>query len=113
MAHYASDCWDAECLVSRGWIECVGCADRSAYDLANHEMASGVEMKALRKLSTPKQVDMDCVEANGTFLGKMKSKKAKKLRNYLKNLTDEQHREIVAELANGGYALHLFIAHPT
>ena len=33
MAHYACDCWDAEILMSTGWIECVGIADRSAYDL--------------------------------------------------------------------------------
>jgi glycyl-tRNA synthetase len=31
MAHYASDCWDAEIHSSYGWIECVGCADRSCY----------------------------------------------------------------------------------
>lgn len=42
MAHYACDCWDAECLTSYGWIECVGCADRSAYDLGQHTKASGV-----------------------------------------------------------------------
>lgn len=36
MAHYASDCWDAEIHTSYGWIECVGCADRSAYDLTVH-----------------------------------------------------------------------------
>lgn len=29
-AHYATDCWDAELFTSYGWIECVGCADRSA-----------------------------------------------------------------------------------
>ena len=29
MAHYACDCWDAEILTSYGWVECVGCADRS------------------------------------------------------------------------------------
>ncbi|KAF3922277.1 hypothetical protein ABW20_dc0105006 [Dactylellina cionopaga] len=29
MAHYASDCWDAELQTSYGWIECVGCADRT------------------------------------------------------------------------------------
>ncbi|PNY09033.1 serrate RNA effector molecule-like protein [Trifolium pratense] len=33
MAHYAADCWDAEMECSYGWIECVGIADRSAYDL--------------------------------------------------------------------------------
>ena len=33
MAHYATDCWDAELLTSYGRTECVGCADGSAYDL--------------------------------------------------------------------------------
>ena len=33
MAHYASDCWDAEIYTSMGWIECVGIADRACYDL--------------------------------------------------------------------------------
>ncbi|GJN15653.1 hypothetical protein PR202_gb02587 [Eleusine coracana subsp. coracana] len=36
MAHYAADCWDAEIECSYGWIECVGIADRSAYDLKAH-----------------------------------------------------------------------------
>ena len=41
MAHYASDCWDAEILTSYGWVEAVGCADRSAFDLRNHSKATG------------------------------------------------------------------------
>lgn len=41
MAHYASDCWDAEIHTSYGWIECVGCADRSAYDLTVHSVRTG------------------------------------------------------------------------
>ncbi|KAK8938821.1 hypothetical protein KSP39_PZI011111 [Platanthera zijinensis] len=36
MAHYAAYCWDAEIECSYGWIECVGIADRSAYDLRAH-----------------------------------------------------------------------------
>ena len=36
MAHYAADCWDAEIHMSYGWIECVGHADRAAYDLRVH-----------------------------------------------------------------------------
>ena len=40
MAHYATDCWDAEILMSHGWIECVGIADRSCYDLKAHAEAS-------------------------------------------------------------------------
>ena len=38
MAHYAADCWDAEIESSYGWIECVGIADRSAYDLHAHSV---------------------------------------------------------------------------
>ena len=33
MAHYAQDCWDAEVECSYGWVECVGLADRAAFDL--------------------------------------------------------------------------------
>ncbi len=51
MAHYvflqliikAKDCWDAEIETSNGWIECVGHADRSAYDLSAHSKASKVD----------------------------------------------------------------------
>ncbi|MBI4392703.1 MAG: glycine--tRNA ligase [Euryarchaeota archaeon] len=42
MAHYASDCWDAEFLSERfGWVEIVGIADRGTYDLDAHAKASG------------------------------------------------------------------------
>ncbi|KAI1812781.1 glycyl-tRNA synthetase 1 [Poronia punctata] len=44
MAHYACDCWDAELLTSYGWIECVGCADRSAYDLTVHSKFTGTPL---------------------------------------------------------------------
>eukprot|EP00123_Amoebidium_parasiticum_P007460 comp18137_c0_seq1/m.18868 comp18137_c0_seq1/g.18868 ORF comp18137_c0_seq1/g.18868 comp18137_c0_seq1/m.18868 type:complete len:675 (-) comp18137_c0_seq1:258-2282(-) len=61
MAHYASDCWDAECLTSYGWVECVGCADRSAYDLTRHSEAAKVELVAQEDL--PEPVIVDVVEA--------------------------------------------------
>uniref|UniRef100_A0A1I8GBV7 glycine--tRNA ligase n=1 Tax=Macrostomum lignano TaxID=282301 RepID=A0A1I8GBV7_9PLAT len=53
MAHYAADCWDAECLLTDGcgrvdWVECVGCADRAAYDLSRHSEASGESLVAAR-----------------------------------------------------------------
>lgn len=38
MAHYAQDCWDAEIECSYGWFECVGLADRSAFDLKAHSV---------------------------------------------------------------------------
>ncbi|KFK24469.1 hypothetical protein AALP_AAs41935U000100, partial [Arabis alpina] len=56
MAHYAADCWDAEIETSYGWIECVGIADRSSYDLHAHSEKSGVELQAEEKFSEPKEV---------------------------------------------------------
>lgn len=53
MAHYASDCWDAEILSSYGWIECVGCADRSCYDLSMHSKATGEKLVARERLPAP------------------------------------------------------------
>ncbi|KAF6169745.1 hypothetical protein GIB67_004137 [Kingdonia uniflora] len=50
MAHYAADCWDAEIECSYGWIECVGIADRSAFDLRAHaamDEKEAMEMKAV------------------------------------------------------------------
>lgn len=40
-AHYSQDCWDAEIETSSGWVECVGLADRAAYDLTAHSNATG------------------------------------------------------------------------
>lgn len=53
MAHYAADCWDAELQTSYGWVECVGCADRSAYDLSVHAKKTGASLFVRERLDTP------------------------------------------------------------
>jgi glycyl-tRNA synthetase len=41
-AHYAEDCWDVEAFSERfGWVEIVGIADRTDYDLKAHAAMSG------------------------------------------------------------------------
>ncbi|KAL3646747.1 hypothetical protein CASFOL_009291 [Castilleja foliolosa] len=57
MAHYAADCWDAEIESSYGWIECVGIADRSAFDLQAHTEKSGVPLVAYEKFTEPRIVE--------------------------------------------------------
>lgn len=44
LAHYSSDCWDAEALLDGEWVELVGIADRGTYDLKRHMEASGENM---------------------------------------------------------------------
>ena len=58
MAHYACDCWDAEILTSYGWVECVGCADRSAFDLTQHSEATGIKLSAEKRLPQPVTKDI-------------------------------------------------------
>ena len=92
MAHYASDCWDAEVETSYGWVEVAGHADRTCFDLSRHTQASGVELVAARPLKEPKVVKGVRVLPNkGMIFKDFKDKeKAKKLVEKLSKLTDEE-----------------------
>ena len=70
MAHYASDCWDAEIHGSYGWIEGVGIAHRGCYDLAAHESATGDNnLRAWRPYNAPKIVDKTILSGKGSIIG--------------------------------------------
>lgn len=108
MAHYACDCWDAECLTSYGWIECVGCADRSAYDLTQHTNATGVRLAAEKKLPAPKTVEVTEAVPNKQVLGKAFKKDAKAITELLARMTVEEIEHMDAELtAAETFKLHL------
>ena len=53
----------SELETSFGWIECVGCADRSCYDLQQHAKASKVPLLASEMLDTPVVRDVVAVGA--------------------------------------------------
>lgn len=108
MAHYAEDCWDAEIECSYGWIECVGLADRSAYDLKAHSK-SGTDMSARETYSEPRPVEAIVVKANKSAIGKAFSKKAKAVQQALDNLADceEDALRIKEELSNGSASLDI------
>ncbi|OUM59943.1 hypothetical protein PIROE2DRAFT_54824 [Piromyces sp. E2] len=69
MAHYACDCWDAEILNSYGWIECVGCADRSAFDLTVHQKKTGEKLVVQEALPEPIIRDRWVIEINKPKFG--------------------------------------------
>lgn len=99
MAHYACDCWDAECLTSYGWIECVGCADRSAYDLTQHTNATGIKLVAEKKLPAPKTVEVTEAVPNKQVLGKVFKKDAKTITDLLAQLSLDDIEKMDRELA--------------
>lgn len=80
MAHYASDCWDCELLTSYGWVESVGLADRSAFDLECHSRGIGKPIVAARQLDEPRPEERIKIILNKGLLGR-KFKKDMKLIN--------------------------------
>ncbi|XP_053715326.1 glycine--tRNA ligase-like [Synchiropus splendidus] len=83
MAHYACDCWDAETKTSYGWIEIVGCADRSCFDLKCHSQATKVPLVAEKPLKEPKVVNVVQFEPNKAAIGKAYKKDGKLVTEYL------------------------------
>jgi len=90
MAHYASDCWDAEAHTSFGWIELVGIADRTCFDLDAHTEHSGQELKAFERFDEPKVEKVIKVIGKPGVLGPMFKKDAKAVKEALEALTPEQ-----------------------
>ncbi|VDD75391.1 unnamed protein product [Mesocestoides corti] len=102
MAHYACDCWDAECLTTYGWIECVGCADRSCYDLTQHNKATGARLVAEKPLSEPKTIHkLQCVPDKGKF-GKAFRSEAVLVIKVLESFSSEQILKMRDELVSSG-----------
>jgi len=99
LAHYASECWDAELYSERfGWIECVGIADRSAYDLKSHIDSSKTDMYAQRKFDTPKVVNVKKIIPNMGKLGPLFKDKAEKIKNILDKYDFKNQKNIVIDL---------------
>jgi glycyl-tRNA synthetase len=87
LAHYATECWDAELYSERfGWVECVGIADRSAYDLNAHIVSSSVDMYALRPFEEPREVTGKKVVPMMNMLGPRFSGKAGKIKEQLEQM---------------------------
>ncbi len=84
-AHYAVDCWDAEVLTSFGWIEVVGIADRSDYDLKRHSMYSGEDLSVFIQYPEPIKIKRRKIVPKMEKLGPVFKDKAKKIAEMLKN----------------------------
>ena len=69
-AHYSTDTWDAEFESPRfGWVEIVGIADRTDYDLKAHERVSQQKLRAMRRYDAPRETEVNRYVPNPTKLG--------------------------------------------
>ncbi len=106
MAHYASDCWDAELLTSYGWVECVGCADRSAYDLTVHSKYTGASLAVKEALPEPVRVEEWQAILDKRLAGPRFKKDAKTVQEAVDALDQAMLERLAAELEQtGGVAI--------
>ncbi|KAI9225458.1 MAG: glycyl-tRNA synthetase [Piptocephalis tieghemiana] len=102
MAHYACDCWDAEIHTSYGWIECVGCADRSAYDLTVHAARTKEKLVVREALPEPRVVDRTVVEVNKKVFGPRLKKSAKVVEDALMGMSETELEALRSSLEQAG-----------
>jgi glycyl-tRNA synthetase len=102
MAHYAADCWDAELFTTFGWIECVGCADRSAYDLTVHMNKTGAPLVVRETRAEPLVIEEYQVDIDRKRLGPKFRKDAKAVENAVEALSQELRKKLSLDLAKTG-----------
>ncbi|KAI9223224.1 glycyl-tRNA synthetase [Blastocladiella britannica] len=110
MAHYACDCWDAELKNSYGWIECVGCADRSAFDLTRHSERTGRKLCVRQALPEPLVIEKWTPVVNKRAFGIAFKKAAKALEAQLAALPEADVLAIKASLATSATATHPLVS---
>jgi glycyl-tRNA synthetase len=101
MAHYAQDCWDAEIQSSAGWIECVGCADRAAYDLTVHAKRTGASLFVREALKEPIVTEREAAEFDKKVIGKALGKTSALVQKTVEEYSEEQLVKLKGELAQG------------
>lgn len=90
MAHYSLDTWDFEALLSYGWTELAGVADRGDYDLDAHIRGSSADLRYFRKSREEKVVSRSTVKANRSRLGPVYKQAAKEIASMLEALSPEE-----------------------
>ena len=69
LAHYASDCWDAEGEVDGDWVELEGVASRTDYDLSKHDEHADDGFTVFQAYDEPKTVERATVDPEMSYLG--------------------------------------------
>ena len=102
MAHYACDCWDAELLTSGGWVECVGCADRSAYDLSVHAKKTGAPLVVRAQLDEPRVFEEWEIQIEKKKFGPYYKKDGKTVEAAILATSQQERGKLAKELEETG-----------
>ncbi|CAK9110279.1 Glycine--tRNA ligase (Diadenosine tetraphosphate synthetase) (Ap4A synthetase) (Glycyl-tRNA synthetase 1) (GlyRS) [Durusdinium trenchii] len=105
MAHYACDCWDAEIFGSYGWLECVGIADRSAFDLTAHANAAKCDLQYKESLEKPFEREiLVLTKKSGVEIMKAFKKDGKMVKEFVEAQPQEELECIAKQLDSSGDA---------
>lgn len=102
MAHYAADCWDAELLTSYGWIECVGCADRSAFDLSVHSKKTGAPLCVRETRIEPLIIEEWQIDLDKKKFGPRFKKDGKAVEAAVEALSQDMREKLSIDLQDTG-----------
>ena len=102
MAHYAADCWDAELQTSYGWIECVGCADRSAFDLSVHSKKTGAPLCVRETRNEPLKIEEWQTEIDKKKFGPKFKKDGKAVEAAVEDLSQDLREKLAVDLREKG-----------
>jgi glycyl-tRNA synthetase len=102
MAHYATDCWDAEIQNSYGWVESVGVADRACYDLQQHANETNQPQLAFVEFPDgPREMEVTSMKINREYIGKTIGKDSKPYIAYLEKLAEDDVAKLDQQLQKG------------
>jgi glycyl-tRNA synthetase len=91
MAHYAIDCWDVEVQTDRyGWVEIIGIADRTDFDLKSHSEYSKEDLRVFIEYDEPQKVNKIVAKPNMSKFGPAFKGAAPQLMKVLGELDSEE-----------------------
>jgi glycyl-tRNA synthetase len=101
MAHYAIECWDIEVKTDKfGWIEVIGIADRTDYDLKSHSAHSKEDLRVFIEYDEPKTVKKLIIKPNMSKFGPLFKKNAQRIIKYLESF---ETSEVIESLEKKGF----------
>lgn len=106
MAHYAIDCWDVEVQTNNyGWVEIIGIADRTDYDLKSHSEHSSEDLRVFIEYDEPKSVKKSIAKPNMSIFGPAFKGAAPQLMKVLEESDAEKIQKSFQE--NGNFPVEL------
>ncbi|NPA75048.1 MAG: glycine--tRNA ligase [Euryarchaeota archaeon] len=105
LAHYSSDTWDCEILISRGWTEVTGISYRTSYDLERHMLHSGADMRAFRRFDEEREIEVTRIVPRMEILGPMFKGTAMKIARAMEEIEHYSGGELKVEVDGKTYTV--------